>query len=165
MCHRCVAHGPPQQRLRDAQSVVINKAWSPCSVHHPGPLAQAAIVTFFSAESTDSASSIAWKDRWSDPFGGILAAGLGKTFHDFGIARFTQVIGKRHADNPGLWSRTPEKEYPDVLRPPRDLNPPLSSNRTVSSGVPFPITCVKRAIPKLVKLLSETGGHGAPKGF
>ena len=32
-------------------------------------------------------------------------------------------------------------------------------------GVPFPITCVKRALPKLVKRLSETGGHGAAKGI
>jgi len=32
-------------------------------------------------------------------------------------------------------------------------------------GVPFPITCVKRAMPKLVKRLSETGGHGAAKGI
>ena len=32
-------------------------------------------------------------------------------------------------------------------------------------GVPFPITCVKRAVPKLVKRLSETGGHGAAKGI
>ena len=32
-------------------------------------------------------------------------------------------------------------------------------------GVPFPITCVKRALPKLVKRLSDTGGHGAAKGI
>lgn len=32
-------------------------------------------------------------------------------------------------------------------------------------GVPFPITCVKRALPKLVKKLSATGGHGAAKGI
>ena len=32
-------------------------------------------------------------------------------------------------------------------------------------GVPFPITCVKRAIPKLVNRLSENGGHGAAKGI
>ncbi len=32
-------------------------------------------------------------------------------------------------------------------------------------GVPFPITCVKRALPKLVRRLSENGGHGAAKGI
>jgi glutamate N-acetyltransferase / amino-acid N-acetyltransferase len=32
-------------------------------------------------------------------------------------------------------------------------------------GVPFPITCVKRALPKLVNRLSENGGHGAAKGI
>ncbi|HNX68652.1 MAG TPA: bifunctional glutamate N-acetyltransferase/amino-acid acetyltransferase ArgJ [Candidatus Omnitrophota bacterium] len=32
-------------------------------------------------------------------------------------------------------------------------------------GVPFPITCVKRAMPKLVSKLSEKGGHGAAKGI
>ncbi|OQA56296.1 MAG: Arginine biosynthesis bifunctional protein ArgJ [Candidatus Omnitrophica bacterium ADurb.Bin277] len=32
-------------------------------------------------------------------------------------------------------------------------------------GVPFPITRVKRAIPKLVARLSEKGGHGAAKGI
>ncbi len=32
-------------------------------------------------------------------------------------------------------------------------------------GVPFPITCVKRALPRLVKKLSENGGHGAAKGI
>ncbi len=32
-------------------------------------------------------------------------------------------------------------------------------------GVPFPITCVKRALPKLVSRLSEKGGHGAAKGI
>ena len=32
-------------------------------------------------------------------------------------------------------------------------------------GVPFPVTRVKRAIPKLVAKLSDTGGHGAAKGI
>ncbi len=32
-------------------------------------------------------------------------------------------------------------------------------------GVPFPISCVKRAVPKLVGRLSEKGGHGAAKGI
>ena len=32
-------------------------------------------------------------------------------------------------------------------------------------GVPFPVTRVKRAIPKLVARLSEKGGHGAAKGI
>lgn len=32
-------------------------------------------------------------------------------------------------------------------------------------GVPFPIACVKRAIPRLVGRLSSKGGHGAAKGI
>lgn len=32
-------------------------------------------------------------------------------------------------------------------------------------GVPFPISCVKRAVPRLVSRLSEKGGHGAAKGI
>ncbi len=32
-------------------------------------------------------------------------------------------------------------------------------------GVPFPISCVKRALPKLAVKLSEKGGHGAAKGI
>lgn len=32
-------------------------------------------------------------------------------------------------------------------------------------GMPFPITCFKRAIPRLVAKLSENGGHAAAKGI